>query len=451
MEKEFNTQPIWKLMLRLGIPAMFAQMFNILYSIVDRMFVGNIEGVGELALASIGICAPAVTAITAFAVMIGTGGSALMSMSIGKGERQKAQQVFNNALLMLIVISVMVTAGVLAWKKELLYLLGSSAAMYPYASCYFTIYIAGTVFSLCGVGLNSFILAQGFSRQGMISVSLGAIVNTVLDPILIFAFDMGIAGAAVATVIAQLVVLVYVLRFLGRKDLTVRLGMGGYQWNVVGRILYIGLMPFLITMLDNLITILLNMQLRKFGGEVLGDRYIAATAIVQSFMVLVAGPAQGITTGCTTLISFHYGAGNYRKTMDSVKWLLILCACYIAIPTAISQWKPEVFVQLFSNDPAQIALASAFVQRYCLMAVGIAVQFACVDGLNAMGKVFYAMPLSLFRKALFIVCVLVLPLLADLEYIFWAESISDFIGPLFTLGVFLLIIRPKLKRELVKT
>ena len=305
MEKEFNTQPIWKLMLRLGIPAMVAQMFNILYSIVDRMFVGNIEGVGELALASIGICAPAVTAITAFAVMIGTGGSALMSMSIGKGERQKAQQVFNNALLMLIVISVMVTAGVLAWKKELLYLLGCSDAMYPYASCYFTIYIAGTVFSLCGVGLNSFILAQGFSRQGMISVSLGAIVNTVLDPILIFAFDMGIAGAAVATVIAQLVVLVYVLRFLGRKDLTVRLGMGGYQWNVVGRILYIGLMPFLITMLDNLITILLNMQLRKFGGEVLGDRYIAATAIVQSFMVLVAGPAQGITTGCTTLISFH--------------------------------------------------------------------------------------------------------------------------------------------------
>ena len=272
MEKEFNTQPIWKLMLRLGIPAMFAQMFNILYSIVDRMFVGNIEGVGELALASIGICAPAVTAITAFAVMIGTGGSALMSMSIGKGQRQKAQQVFNNALLMLIVISVMVTAGVLAWKKELLYLLGCSDAMYPYASCYFTIYIAGTVFSLCGVGLNSFILAQGFSRQGMISVSLGAIVNTVLDPILIFAFDMGIAGAAVATVIAQLVVLVYVLRFLGRKDLTVRLGMGGYQWKVVGRILYIGLMPFLITMLDNLITILLNMQLRKFGGEVLGDR-----------------------------------------------------------------------------------------------------------------------------------------------------------------------------------
>jgi Na+-driven multidrug efflux pump len=172
MEKEFQTQPVWKLMLRLGIPAMFAQMFNILYSVVDRIFVGNIDGIGELALASIGICAPAVTAITAFAVMIGTGGSALMSMNIGKGQRKQAQQIFNNALLMLLVISVIVTAGVLVWKRELLYLLGCSDAMYPYANQYFTIYIAGTIFALCGVGLNSFILAQGFSRQGMISVSL---------------------------------------------------------------------------------------------------------------------------------------------------------------------------------------------------------------------------------------------------------------------------------------
>lgn len=448
MENEFHSQPIWKLMFRLGIPAMFAQMFNILYSIVDRIFVGNIPGIGELALASIGICAPAVTAITAFAVMVGTGGSALMSMSLGRGERDKARQYLNNAVLMLGVISLAVTGAVLFWKKEILYLLGCSDSMYPYASRYFTIYISGTVFSLFGVGLNSFVLAQGFSRHGMIAVSLGAVINMVLDPVLIFGLNLGIDGAAIATVIAQAAVAVYVVCFLFRRDLTVRLGFGGYQWGVIGRVLHIGMMPFLITALDNLIIIFLNMQLRKYGGDLLGDRYIACAAIVQSFMVLVAGPAQGITTGCTTLISFHYGAKNYRKTMDSVKWLLILCAGYIIIPTVVSQWKPELFVSLFSDDQENVQLAAQFVKRYALAAVGIAVQFACVDGLNAMGKVFYAMPLSLLRKGLFMLCIWVLPMVADLEYIFYAETISDIIGPLFTISVFLFWVRPRLKREL---
>lgn len=448
MEKEFNSQPIWKLMLRLGIPAMFAQMFNILYSIVDRIFVGNIPGTGELALASIGICAPAVTAITAFAVMIGTGGSALMSMSLGRSEKEKAQQVLNNAVVMLGVISLIVTGMVLIWKKEILYLLGCSDSMYPYANRYFTIYVSGTVFSLFGVGLNSFILAQGFSKHGMIAVSLGAVINTLLDPVMIYGLNMGIDGAAIATVIAQASVAAYVVCFLFRRNLTVRLGFGSYQWRVIGQILHIGMMPFLITALDNLIVIILNMQLRRYGGDLLGDRYIACAAIVQSFMVLVAGPAQGITTGCTTLISFHYGARNYRKTMDSVKWLLILCAGYILIPTVLSQWKPEVFVGLFSDDRENIQLAAQFVKRYTLAAVGIAVQFACVDGLNAMGKVFYAMPLSLLRKGLFVLCVLVLPMVAELEYIFYAETISDIVGPLFTVSVFMFWVRPRLKREL---
>ena len=435
-------------MLRLGIPALFAQMFNILYSIVDRIFVGNIPGTGDLALASIGICAPAVTAITAFAVMIGTGGSALMSMSLGRGDREKAQQTLNNSIFMLGVISLAVTGVVLLWKKDILYLLGCSDKMYPYANRYFTIYVFGTVFSLFGVGLNSFVLAQGFSKHGMIAVSLGAVINTVLDPVLIYVLDLGIDGAAIATVIAQAFTAVYVLCVLRRKDVTVRLGFGGYRWNVVGQILRIGLMPFLITALDNLIVIFLNMQLRSYGGDLLGDRYIACAAIVQSFMVLIAGPAQGITAGCTTLISFHYGAGNYRKTMDSVKWLLILCAVYILIPMFFAQWKPELFVSLFSDDPEHIHLAALFIKRYTLAAVGIAVQFACVDGLNAMGKIFYAMPLSLLRKGLFILCVWILPMAADLEYIFYAETISDIVGPIFTLTVFLFWVRPRLRREL---
>ena len=448
MEKEFNTMPVWKLMLRLGIPAMFAQLFNILYSITDRIFVGNIPGAGELALASVGVCAPAVTAITAFSFMIGTGGASLMSICLGRGEKKEAQKTINIAFIMLLVVSVAVTGLVLLWKKEILYLLGCSDEMYPYASDYFTVYVAGTVFALCGGGMNAFILAQGHAKQGMLAVSMGAVINTVLDPLLIYGLDMGITGAAVATVISQACVMIYVLWFLGRKNRAVRLGFGGYEGRIAGRILYIGMMPFLITLLDNLIVMLLNMQLRKYGGDLLGDRYIACAAIVQSFMVLIASPAQGITTGCSTVISYHYGAKHYSKVMASMKWLLILCGVYMLIPMAVSQLCPEVFVGLFSNDPENIRLASQFVARYSLGAVGIAVQFTFVDGLNVMGKVLYAMPLSLFRKGLYILCVLILPLVVELEYIFYAETISDVIGPLFTLAVFFAWVRPKLKREL---
>lgn len=450
IEKEFETHSIGRLVLRLGIPAMAAQFFNIMYSMVDRVFVGNIAGIGELSLASVGVCAPLLTAVSAFAYMVGIGGSSIMSISLGKRDRETAQKTMNNAFLMLVIIALLVTAGALLFRRELLMLLGCSEKMYPLAETYFTIYISGTLISLIGLGLNQFILAQGYAREGMIAVVLGAVMNIVLDPLLISGFGMGVAGAALATVISQAGTLIYVIWFLQRKEVPIRVRIGGYQIGIIGKILAIGSMSFLITIMDNLILILLNISLRKYGGEQLGDIYIACGAVVQSFMVLVGSPGQGITSGCGTLYSYHYGAGNYRKVMQVFKYVLILCGVYIGVLCLISQIVPEVFVRLFMGKEEQIKLAASFMKRYTLGILGIAVQFAFVDGLTAMGKITYALPLSLFRKIIYMVCVWLLPIIAGAEQIFYAGTISDIVGASFTAIVFFMVIKPKIQKEMCR-
>ncbi|MBP3421653.1 MAG: MATE family efflux transporter [Lachnospiraceae bacterium] len=450
MKHEFENTEIKKLVLKLGIPAMFAQFFNVLYSIVDRIFVGNIAGEGELALAAVGVCAPVLTAISAFAYMVGIGGSSVMSISLGKRDKQEAQKAINNSFMMLVAISVVVTVLALAFQRPLLFLLGISEKMYPLASRYFTVYVLGTIVSLCGIGMNQFILAQGYAKKGMKSLMLGTVVNVVLDPLLIFGLDMGIQGAALATVLAQIVVCVYVLHFLLKKqDIPISLTFGGYGMRIVKRILSIGFMSFLITFMDNMILILMNMSLRKYGGD-MGDSYIASAAIIQSFMALINCPGQGITSGCGTLFSYHYGAGNYKKVMEAFRHVLFLCLGFIGLLLIAVQWQPEVFVRLFVRDGSRIAETSVFLKRYTLGMLGIAVQLAYVDGLTAMGKIRFAFPMSIFRKCVYIMSLLVLPLLFSVDKIFFVGTVSDVIGASFTLILFYTVAAKSIKRELKK-
>ena len=457
MEKEFETKSIRYLVLKLGIPAMFAQFFNILYSIVDRMFVGNIPGEGGLALASIGVCAPALSALSAFAFMVGIGGSSLMSMSLGKKRKEEAQKAMNNAILMIAVISVVVTALCLFFETPILSFLGSSEKMLPMAEAYYRVYVAGTFFSLCGLCLNQFLLAQGFAKQGMIAVILGAILNAVLDPVFIFGMHLGITGAAVATVLSQIVVFGYVLMvFLknragnGKQGLTVGIGFGSYSFAMVKRILAIGIMSFLIMILDNSILIILNMSLRKYGGD-LGDQYIASGAVIQSFMSVVFCPAQGITNGCATLFSYHYGAGNYKKIMQIFRTVFCVCGIYMIIMVLLAQFFAEPFAAIFVKGTENIELTASFLQKYTIGLLGVAAQYAFVDGLTAMGKIRYALPLSLFRKILYLICLFVLPLVTALENIFYVGTISDLVGGSFTVIVFLTVIMGKLRHEMTGT
>lgn len=448
MEKEFANRSVPLLVLKLGVPSMLAQFFNILYSIVDRIFIGNMAEGGDIALAGIGICAPAVTAVTAFAAMVGIGGASCMSISMGRGDRTLAKKSIGNAFFMLLLISAAVTAAVLMLKRPLLYLLGCSDAMYPYASAYLTVYICGTPAALLCLGMNQFILAQGYAGKGMAAVVIGAICNVALDPILIYRLNMGIAGAAAATVISQTLGACFVLFTLRDKKMPVPLRFCGIDTGVIKRMLIIGAMPFFITILDNLMLILLNMQLRRYGGAS-GDVYLTCAAVVQSFTVLINCPGQGITNGCGTLFGFHYGAGMYKRLMRIFICVFLLCASYISILFAIAQICPEPFVRLFAKDGYIVSRSCVFISHYTLGILGVAVQFAFVDGLTAMGKIGFAMPLSLFRKGVYVFLVIVMPLIFPLETIFYVGAVSDIIGSVFTFSVFYLFISKRLRREML--
>ena len=435
MDKKFETLPVKKLIWSLGIPAMLAQFFNILYSIVDRIYIGHMKSGAEIALAGIGICAPAFTAISGFASLIGVGGAALMSISLGENNQKRAQQAMNNAFLLTIVFSVFITGILFVVRKPLLYMLGCSDSMYPVAVSYYTIYLLGTGAVICGIGLNRFIMGQGYARQGMLAIIIGAVLNIVLDPIFIYGLNMGVTGAAFATVISQVGVLVYVLFILTRKTMPVRIGFGQYSREVCMKMLGIGSMPFAIVVLDNMLIILLNAMLRKYGG-IYGDQYISYAAVVQSVMVVAICPAEGLTNGCSTLFSYYYGAGNYKRILQCFRWVLIYSGIYLGFITILIMGKTELFVRLFFSDPDATAQTSLFVRRYSMGFVFVAIQFAFVDGFTAMGMVKEAIPISFFRKGLYVAGVLILPLVAPLEYVFYASAISDCLGAAFTVGMY---------------
>lgn len=447
-EELLEQTSVRSLVLRLGIPAMFGQFFNMLYSIVDRVFVGQIPETGGIALAGIGVCAPALTAVTAFAYMVGIGGASFMSISLGQKNHQRAKEILGNSLLLLLFISLVVTGILLLVRRPILYVLGCSDAMYPYAERYFTIYICGTVASLCGVGLNQFLLAQGFARKGMISVIIGAAANVILDPLMIFGLEMGIAGAALATVISQCCMAVYVIVQLRSRKMPVRLGFYKFQLKLSRRITAIGSMSFLITVLDNLIIILLNIVLRKYGGPARGDQLITCATVVQSFLTIVSCPVQGIVSGCGTIFSYHYGARNYKKIRQAFLGVFILSGIYIGILEIGVQVFPRLFAGLFLQDESLSLQAAASLRMYTLALLGVAVQYTLVDGLTAMGKVRFAFPLSVFRKIVYVVCIIALPMFLDIRFVFYAGSISDGVGAVFSLFLFFFLINPKLKQEL---
>lgn len=445
---EFQNIPVRKLVFKLGFPAMFAQFLNVLYSIVDRFFVGQIDGNGELALAAVGVCAPAVTAISAFASMVGIGGSSIMSIKLGEEQPEKAQNALNNGFLLLVILSVIVTALALIWERPLLFLLGCSNEMYPFAKDYFSIYVCGTAAVLIGAGINYYILAQGLARQGMLTVSLGAVVNIIFDPILIFGLHLGIKGAAIATVLGQISTLLYVLFLICRKEMPIRLKWGGFRLCIMKNILSIGSMSFIVTLLDNLIVIFLNIVLRRYSSPEMGDKYIACAAVVQSFMLIAGLPAQGISSGCGTIFSFFYGAKNYKKIQQAFCYLLIFCMAYMGFLVLIVQVSPESFVGLFLKERSTIGIAAAALKKYTYMLPCIAVQFAFVQGMTSMGKITYAFPMSVFRKVLYIVLVFLLPIFTGIENVFYSGSISDFLGAVFTLMLFFFAAAPNLKKEL---
>ena len=441
LENDLGNDPIGPLVRRIAIPSMLAQFVSVLYSIVDRIYISNIAGIGEVALAGVGVCGPVVTMIGAFASLIGIGGAPLMSIRMGAGKRLDAHRILNNCFLMLCVCAVVITAVIFPLRRVMLMAFGASDVTLPYAEQYFTVYLCGTVFNLLSLGMNQFIICQGFARKGMFSVVLGAVLNLVLDPIFIFALHLDVLGAALATVLSQLASCVYVLCFLFGRKVPIRITFGGYQRKLMGRILAVGFTPFLIIAIDNVMIIAMNAVLQRYGGAALGDRLVTCATIAQSFMLVVTMPLGGISGGTQTILAFNYGAHRRERIIQAQKYITSLCVAYVALLFVLARLAGPLFVRLFTSE-ADLAAEALSAIRVCTLAIlPLGIQYEVVDGFTAMGQVHLSLPLSFFRKAVYFGALFLLPALFGARAAFYAEPISDVLGPLACVVVYRLSIR----------
>lgn len=446
-ENNLGTDKVSGLVWRIAIPSMLAQFVSVLYSIIDRMYVGNIPSIGDTALAGVGVCGPIVTMIGSVAFLIGVGGSPMVGIRMGEGCIRQAEKIVANSFLMLCVAAVLLTGAVLPVRRPMLLLFGASETTYPYAEAYFIIYVSGTLFALLATGMNQFIICQGFAKEGMKSVMLGAVLNIVLDPVFIFGFGMGVRGAALATVFSQSASAAYVLHFLFGKRVPVHITFGGYDIRLMGKILVMGFTPFIIIAIDNVMIIVMNAILQKYGGADRGDALVTCNTIVQSFMLVLTMPLGGISSGTQGILSYNYGARRPDRVLEAQKYIVTLCAGFSAVMFVLARLAGPLFVSLFTKNP-ELSVWSCRAIRICTLSVILlGVQYAVVDGFTAMGQVQISLPLSFWRKTVYFVSVFLLPAILGVDNVFYAEPLSDILGPAVSILVYGLTIRRILRRR----
>lgn len=428
---------VWKL----AIPSMLAQFVSVLYSIVDRMYIGNIPEIGEVALAGVGVCGPIVTLVSSAAFLVGIGGAPLVSIRMGQKNYRAAEAILANCFLMLTVIALGLTAFSLLIKNHLLMWFGASETTFVYGNQYITVYLMGTFFALMSTGMNQFIICQGFAKTGMASVVLGAVCNIVLDPIFIFALDMGVPGAAIATVLSQMASCLFVLAFLFSRKPMIRITFGRYHWFIMKRVLTVGFTPFIIVAFDNILIISLNSVIQKYGGAGQGDMLLTCATIVQSFMLIVTMPLSGITTGTQTILGYNFGARRPDRILKAEKNIFLLCLVFTTVMFVIAHTIPEYFVRIFTRDEAYVKVTVDAIKVYTLGVIPLAAQYTIVDGFTGMGLSLAAMSLSTFRKAIFFLCVFCIPPFFGVENVFYTEPVSDIVSVVFSIAVFALSFR----------
>ena len=446
-ENNLGKDDIAKLVLRIALPSMLAQFVNVLYSIVDRMYIGNIADVGPLALAGIGVCGPIITMVGSVAALIGIGGAPLMSIKMGEGKNDKAKSILANCFLMLCVLSFVLMAILYPIKEEMLMFFGASESTLPYADGYFSVYLLGTLFALLSTGMSQFVICQGYAKKAMYAVIIGAIMNIVLDPIFIFGFNMGVEGAAIATVLSQLASCVFVLYILFGKEIPIFITFGGYSLKIMKKVVKIGFTPFAIIAVDNVMIIAMNAVLQKYGGASNGDMLVTCATIAQSFMLVVTMPLGGITGGTQTILSYNFGAKQTKRVQEAQHKIFKLCIGYMIIMTVIAWIGGEVFVRLFTSDTEIISNALWAVRVCTLSIIPLGIQYEIVDGFTAIGHVQYAFALSFWRKLVYFIALFALPLYFGAKATFYAEPVSDLIGPAVSIIVYLVVMKKKLKQR----
>lgn len=442
-QNDFEHTGMFKLVLSLAIPSMIAQFVNILYSIVDRMFVGQIEHVGNICLAAVGICGPIVTLLSSFGTLVGIGGSIWLSVCLGQKNEKKASAVLYNSFIMLVCTAIGLTFLFIGVKHYLIYWFGGSDSLYPYANTYLTIYTLGTFFALMSIGLNYFITAQGYATIAMSSVCLGAITNIVFDFIFIKISKMGVAGAAVGTVLAQFLSCIFVLYFLRCKAF-ISLKKEELSLDAMKHIVKLGFSPFLIIATDSILLIVMNMMLQKYGGD-MSDVYISAITVAQSYFLLITGPLLGISSGTQPIYAYHFGAKNLNKIKQAFKIILSFGFLFCLFMFVVSLKFSDAFVTLFTTDKQTIPIASRAIKIFCLGILMMSIQYVLVDGITALSHVKLSLFLSLNRKTMYFLCTLFLPMFFGVSNIFYAQPIADIYASLVTIFCFIKIIPSYLK------
>ena len=445
---DLGRDEIGKLVLRIALPSMLAQFVSVLYSIVDRMYIGHIPGEGDAALAGVGVCGPVVTMAGSVAFLIAVGGAPLMSMRMGEGREDEAARILSTCARMLVAAAVLLMALVLPLRRPMLRLFGASEATYPCAEAYFTVYMCGTLFALLASGLNQFIIAQGFARTGMLLVMLGAALNLLLDPVFIFLLGWGVRGAAAATVLSQMASAAGALWFLTRGQAALRLTRQPFSAQIAKKVLRLGFAPFSIIAVDNAMIIAMNAVLQRYGGAAQGDMLVTCATIAQSFMLVVTMPLGGITSGTETILAFNYGALRVDRVREGQRRIFSLCVLYTAVMFVLARLAGPLFVRLFTQDAQQAAL-SFWAIRVCTLAViPLGVQYEVVDGFTALGQVRLAFALSFFRKLVYFIALFALPALLGARAAFYAEPVSDVIGPAVSICVHRIMMNRVLSRRL---
>lgn len=428
------TEPIGKLLAKLALPTIAAQLINMLYNIVDRIYIGHIPDTGAMALTGVGVCMPLIMIITAFAALVGNGGAPRATIFMGKNKKDDAEKILANCFTMQILLSIILTVVLLIWNRDFLLAFGASANTIEYAASYMNIYALGTIFVQLTLGMNAFITAQGFAKEGMLSVLIGAIANIILDPIFIFGLHMGVRGAALATVISQCCSCIWVISFLVGKRTTLRIRVKnmGLKAAYILPCLALGSAIFIMQGSESIISVCFNSSLLKYGGDIA----VGAMTILTSVMQFAMLPLQGLGQGAQPIISYNYGAKNASRVRAAFKLLLKVSLLYSTILWLFIMCFPNVFASIFTTDAALIAFTKDALRYYLAALFMFGIQIACQMTFNALGNAPASILVAIMRKF-----VLLLPLIFILPHIitadktmavYLAEPIADVLAVTFT-------------------
>ena len=442
-----GTQRVGKLMWQLTVPAVAAQLINMLYNIVDRIYIGHMPVDGDLALTGVGVCLPIILVVSAFAALVSMGGAPRASIAMGQGDNQTAERILGNCFVLQIIISVVLTTVLLIWNRPFLLSFGASENTIGYASGYMGIYALGTVFVQLTLGMNAFITAQGFAKTGMLTVVVGAVCNIVLDPIFIFGFDMGVRGAALATILSQMVSTIWVILFLRGKKTMLRLQTT--HMRLSGKIILpcmaLGLAPFIMQASESVISVCFNSSLLRYGGDIA----VGAMTILTSVMQFAMLPMQGFAQGAQPISSYNYGAKNPERVKQTFWLLLRVSVIYAVILWSLIMIFPGGFAAIFTNKPELIAFTGKALRIYCAAMVLMGVQIACQMTFISLGNAGASILVAVMRKfVLLIPLIYLLPRMMQEQTVavYLAEPVADVLAVTFTAILFAFQFRKALKK-----